>query len=433
MRRSLVALALALVLPLPVMAGQITVKEGETLSEIADRYGMSTNQLMKLNGLSNADHVESGQTLSVPGRNGTSSGSVSGSGRVTVQDGETLSEIAERQGMSVQQLMKLNGLSNADHVESGQTLLVSGRSKSPTTASGFRRGANEHVVRSGESLSVIADGYGIGLSKLIAVNGISDPDHVEAGTRLKLKGNPPVLKPASSTPAASQAAVAKPVATAPVKSTAAQAPTIATAPARAATTTASAAVPVIQSRPIASATPITATPLSSRSTRLTAAAPTTATATTIASASKSQPSLSSGQAFNATTTGATGGATSPASTPAVRPVSANNVTRTVSSTKPVATVATAPRTATTARTAASGKPDWRPYGPLQVDWTGWQPMGGSMVAPTLNAQGQSLYLAINCGARKLNATTQTGDWKTWDNPSSDFELQLVNDYCRSRS
>jgi len=483
MRRSLIALALALVLPLPVMAGQITVKEGETLSEIADRYGMSTNQLMKLNGLSNADHVESGQTLSVPGRNGTSSGSVSGSGRVTVQDGETLSEIAERQGMSVQQLMKLNGLSNADHVESGQTLLVSGRSKSPTTASGFRRGANEHVVRSGESLSVIADGYGIGLSKLIAINSISDPDHVEAGTRLKLKGNPPVLKPASSRPAASQAAVAKtvptrpavprpassaarPAATTPIQGTAAPAPTIATAPERAATTT-------------ASATPITATPPSSRNTRLTAAAQTTAVstplavltptagtnpaatstaptatssttkavtstaatastsaaagrfaasrssaATTIASASNGNASLSGGQAFNATATGSTGVST--------RPVSAS-VARPVSNTRPVATVATAPRTATTARTAASGKPDWRTYGPLQVDWTSWQPMGGSMVAPTLNAQGLSLYLAINCGARKLNATTQTGDWKTWDDPSADFELQLVNDYCRSRS
>jgi hypothetical protein len=82
--------------------------------------------------------------------------------------------------------------------------------------------------------------------------------------------------------------------------------------------------------------------------------------------------------------------------------------------------------------AASGKPDWRTYGPLQVDWTGWQPMGGSMVAPTLNAQGQSLYLAINCGARKINATSQAGDWKTWDNPSSDYEQQLVNDYCRNR-
>ena len=44
------------------------------------------------------------------------------------------------------------------------------------------------------------------------------------------------------------------------------------------------------------------------------------------------------------------------------------------------------------------RPDWRTYGPLQINWAGWQAMGGSMVAPTLNAQGQSLYVAVNCGA-----------------------------------
>jgi LysM repeat protein len=415
MRRSFVALALALVLPLPAFAGQVTVKEGETLSEIADRYGLSVNQLMKLNDLSNADHVESGQSLKVPGATGGRSSGVSASGRVTVRDGETLSEIADRHGMSVNQLMKLNGLSNADHVESGQALLVSGPSKSATTASGFRRGASEHVVQSGESLSVIADGYGIGLSKLIAINAISDPDHVEAGTRLKLKGNPPVSRPASPKPTATKPASTKPVVSQPLaaqpvaprpRPASSESRPVSTASVTPARSTASAAVdaePTPETRP--SATPTAASPIASRPSRR---------GTAIASA-----------AATSTEATAIGTTTTRTVTPvAVRP--------TITS-RPVATVATAPRAATTAVSPAAGKPDWRTYGPLQVDWTGWQPMGGSMVAPTLNAQGQSLYTAINCGARKLNATTPTGDWKTWDAPSSDFELQLVNDYCRSRS
>jgi len=99
--------------------------------------------------------------------------------------------------------------------------------------------------------------------------------------------------------------------------------------------------------------------------------------------------------------------------------------------KPQTTIAAAPRPATTAPTPG-GKPDWRSYGPLQVDWANWQPMGGSMVAPTLNAQGESLYLAINCSARKLNATSQAGQWKSWDDPKAEFEQQLVTDLCRSR-
>jgi hypothetical protein len=101
-----------------------------------------------------------------------------------------------------------------------------------------------------------------------------------------------------------------------------------------------------------------------------------------------------------------------------------------------AVVATAPRkpspAAATGTTATPSRPDWRTYGPLQVDWANWQPMGGSLVAPTLNGEGQSLYLAINCSARKLNATSQSGQWKTWDDPQADFEQQLITDLCKSR-
>jgi len=77
-------------------------------------------------------------------------------------------------------------------------------------------------------------------------------------------------------------------------------------------------------------------------------------------------------------------------------------------------------------------PDWRSYGPLQVDWANWQPMAGSYVAPSLNSDGQPLYLAVNCSARRLNATGQSGTWKTWDAPQSDFEEQLISDLCKTK-
>ena len=94
-------------------------------------------------------------------------------------------------------------------------------------------------------------------------------------------------------------------------------------------------------------------------------------------------------------------------------------------------LATASPTAT-APAAAASRTDWRRYGPLKVDWANWQPLGGSLVAPILNAKGDTLYLAINCSARKLNATSVAGDWRTWDNPQADFEVKLVNDLCSRR-
>ena len=73
--------------------------------------------------------------------------------------------------------------------------------------------------------------------------------------------------------------------------------------------------------------------------------------------------------------------------------------------------------------------DWRYFGPLQVDWSNWRTMAGSLVAPTLNKQKQPLYVAVNCGARKLNITGSGGTWKTWESPSESFERDLVKAAC----
>ncbi len=344
MRRPLIALALAMVLPLPALAAQVTVKPGETLSDIAARHRVSVSTLMKINGISDPDLVEAGRSLTLPG--GAARPRASG-GSLTVAPGETLSEIADRHGITVSRLMQLNGLSKADHIEAGQKLVVPAAARSAAPVAAVNRKATEHVVRSGESLSQIADAYGVPMKQLIAINGISDPDLVESGTRLRLKpASAPAPRPAAR-PAAAKPAP-KPAVTA--------------------------AKPAPAAAPAAAQTPAASRP-----------APSVARAT-------------------------------PAPTPRPQP----------------ATVAAAPRPASTA-TASPGKPDWRNYGPLQVDWANWQPMGGSMVAPTLNSQGESLYLAVNCSARKLNATSQAGQWKSWDDPQAEFEQQLVSDLCKARS
>jgi len=99
-----------------------------------------------------------------------------------------------------------------------------------------------------------------------------------------------------------------------------------------------------------------------------------------------------------------------------------------------ATTSAVSRSATARATpvnAARPAGEWRNYGPLQVDWSKIQPMGGSYVAPSLNGEGQPLYLAVNCTARKINVTSQAGQWRTWETPSKDFEYKLVQDICQA--
>ena len=74
------------------------VRAGETLNDIAQRYGVSTERLAQDNGLADPTRLVPGQTLVVlyPRR------------VVTVQPGETLAGIAAREGVTLNQLLRNN-------------------------------------------------------------------------------------------------------------------------------------------------------------------------------------------------------------------------------------------------------------------------------------------------------------------------------------
>ena len=58
-------------------------------------------------------------------------------------------------------------------------------------------GAARHVVRSGETLRVIAQRYGVGILQLVAANGIVNPDRIYVGQSLRIpgQGQPTVASP----------------------------------------------------------------------------------------------------------------------------------------------------------------------------------------------------------------------------------------------
>lgn len=100
------------------------VQHGDTLSGIAAWFGVNTWSLASVNGISNANHIWVGMKLCIPSAYGNP-GPVTGTGYYTVHAGDTLSKIAAWHGTSVQYLMWLNGISNANYIYIGQVLRVS--------------------------------------------------------------------------------------------------------------------------------------------------------------------------------------------------------------------------------------------------------------------------------------------------------------------
>src|SRR5918992_4116217 len=171
-------------------AGTHVVRSGETLSGIAARYGTTVGVLARANRLSNPNYIVTGQHITVPVAATMTSGHV-------VRTGETLSDIAARYGTSVHALARANHLGDPNFIVAGTTLKVPGGSASVGVSSSI---ASTHVVEPGETLSGIAAHYGISVQVLARANNIRDINFILAGTTLEVPGGG--SSSAASTPAA---------------------------------------------------------------------------------------------------------------------------------------------------------------------------------------------------------------------------------------
>lgn len=101
-----------------------TVKSGDTLSDIAAKYGTTYQKIAADNGIKNPNLIYPGQVLTINKGSNNSSNNTSANAYYTVKSGDTLSEIAEKYNTSVRRLVELNNIKNADLIYPGQKLRV---------------------------------------------------------------------------------------------------------------------------------------------------------------------------------------------------------------------------------------------------------------------------------------------------------------------
>ncbi len=109
--------------PEPIPATQVVVvRRGETLGKIARRFRVSEQDLVDLNHLPNKHSLSIGQKLQVP--TGVLADATPERKLYTVRRGDTLGRIAQRFGVSQSQLLAANRISNRHAIRAGQRLLV---------------------------------------------------------------------------------------------------------------------------------------------------------------------------------------------------------------------------------------------------------------------------------------------------------------------
>ncbi len=188
-RRGFVVFAV-IALVLTTAMSHYTVKPGDTLSEIAASNDLAVADLMASNGISNPDLIFAGQQLDIHG--GTADSSVIAPLLPTsvthiVAPGETLASIAGRYSTTSAALMALNGITNPNLIFAGTQLIIQG-SVPISLPNADTPGPGTHTVQPGETISEIAARYGVSIADIVAANGLSNADFVRAGDKLTIAG-----------------------------------------------------------------------------------------------------------------------------------------------------------------------------------------------------------------------------------------------------
>lgn len=180
------------------------VKNGDYLGRIASRNRCTVAQIKRWNGLK-SNNIRVGQrlviyrggggpstsssssskTAATPSSSSSSTQSSTPTGTYTVKSGDTLSGIATRHGVTVNQLKQWNGLTS-NNIRVGQKLKLNSSSSASSASASSSGDYSTYTVKSGDSLYSIAKNYsGVSAQDIMNFNGMSS-SNIKPGMKIKI-------------------------------------------------------------------------------------------------------------------------------------------------------------------------------------------------------------------------------------------------------
>lgn len=152
----------------------ITIRYGDTLSELAIEYNTTVERLVELNNIANPNLIYAGATLIVP----TSDPSDTTTQIYVVQYGDTLSQIALEYGTTVENLAAINNIQNVNLIYVGQIIKI--------PSSGYDMSHRLYVVKRGDTLWGISRRFGVSIAQIVMLNRIANPNLIYPGNVLRI-------------------------------------------------------------------------------------------------------------------------------------------------------------------------------------------------------------------------------------------------------
>jgi peptidoglycan lytic transglycosylase D len=175
---------------------QYTVKRGDSVASVAQRFHTTANVIRELNDLPEG-RITVGEDLRVPADSELPAKVVLAAARVdgkvrghrphvlVVRHGDTLYSIARRNHIDVDTLAAMNGMQPGDALRAGQRIKVA------SAGGGSSRHARSHrhvvyTVRNGDTVAGIAQLFQCSVPQIVAWNGLGAHPHIHAGQKLRI-------------------------------------------------------------------------------------------------------------------------------------------------------------------------------------------------------------------------------------------------------
>ncbi|WP_255546623.1 LysM peptidoglycan-binding domain-containing protein [Glaciihabitans sp. dw_435] len=128
-----------------------TIRKGDTISNIAKKFGVATAAVLSANGLALSSIIYAGKTLTIPGKGATvapvktapvkvtpvvvtkpvtSTPTTAAGTKYTIKSGDTVTSIAKKFGVTVQSILSGNGMTASTIIYAGRVLTIGGAAAS---------------------------------------------------------------------------------------------------------------------------------------------------------------------------------------------------------------------------------------------------------------------------------------------------------------
>ena len=123
------------------MYDKYLIKEGETLEDIASRFNTSVDMILSINDIYSREYLRAGEEIIVP-KNQESYFTY-----YTVNQGDSLYQIARKYNINPSLLALLNGLNMEDYIYPNQRLIIP------------KSGYSFYITKDGDTLEIVRDKF----------------------------------------------------------------------------------------------------------------------------------------------------------------------------------------------------------------------------------------------------------------------------------